>query len=320
MWKFLIIILALLPLFHSSLDAQLSIENPNSVHFVNENINIKWNLNSRIELFWKNSSEQVWSPIKSFPLNQSKFSWQLPYINNNIIQLKIESIPNYSFKLYWEQENAHTSEIRSATFSADMKHIITASDFSIKVWDLDKRTNIEEINFTDIGRIRNAISYRSIDTIIISTDNSFYLYDLINRTLKTIGIETSSMVRYSRVHHNLPIVAYGDHSSNIALYNIETGQIIWQQKIDPKDEINSVNFSSTGDSIVFGGGIGQIYVVNWKENSEIIRFGRHGTESGQNQTIFETSFSECGKFVLSCGVDAMIRLWSIDLMQEINNF
>ncbi len=319
MWKLLLLIFAL-PLAFNQLYAQFSIDNPQAKHYVNDNISIYWTYSNNSNLFWKNSTQEDWQLIKSFSNKENSYSWQLPYISNNTIQLKIETIPDYSLDLIWEEADAHTSEIRSATFSQDMKHIITASDFTIKIWDLISKKLVEEINFSDIGRIRNAIFYRNIDTLFISTDNSIYLYDLKNSAINEIGIENSTMVRYSRVHQYLPLLAYGDHNSNIVLYNIDTEEVVWQRKIEPKDEINSVNFSSTGDSIVFGGGIGQIYVANWADNNEIISFGRHGTESGQNLTIFETSFSECGKFVLSCGVDATIRLWNIDERKEIARF
>jgi WD40 repeat protein len=86
-----------------------------------------------------------------------------------------------------------------------------------------------------------------------------------------------------------------------------------------RSEIYSIDFSSTGDSLLCGAYNGSLYLIN-TVTDDIRKFGSHGS-GNQNTVVFDVAFVQGSPLALSAAADGKVRSWLLSdfsLSREID--
>jgi WD40 repeat protein len=191
----------------------------NDTLFVGDKIVFKNISQTPLSLFYTLDSTQNW--IKITDDFNDEYEWQLPFSLSTNIKFKANKRSIIQPELIWEEEFAHTGEIRSASFSEDGKLLITlGSDAKIKIWDILKRKCVDSLELSTNEYVYDARFFHSNDKILFSVQNISYIWNRKNGTYNsfyTIG----DFIRKIDIHPNENKFAVISNNNNLALF-IET--------------------------------------------------------------------------------------------------
>lgn len=314
------IIFCLLLLYASFLPSQtFYIDNPQNTHFVNEQINLKFASDTLdfIDIFAFDELNNQYYFGRTF--QNEDFSFILPYVKSKNLNLVAERLKYSPTQIIWHRQNAHPTEIRSVCFAAQDFVLVTASENEVNFWDVANKTLIKTINLQQFGRIRYVLPIGAFaDTLFVGTTDGIYMFDAKNLLKQDIGKGLiSGNIRRIAHHPNKRVIAFGADSGFVGIFDYDKFEFITYYKLGTQhegDEIYSIAFSSTGDSVITGVYNGSLYLIDLN-SSKIQKFGSHGINN-QNTVVFEVAFSHNLPYVASASADRTVRIWSLsDLLQ-----
>lgn len=235
---------------------------------------------------------------------------------------------------------AHDGPVKSVSFTADGKYIVSAgTDGLIKIRDAKNYNLINRIEFQgfattspdgkliaatgtdknnklwllpeckEIFATGKMIDYRR--AIAISPDGKTFAGSSFSEVL-LFGIDDGKLKKTINGHDGWiysicyspdgKLLATGSTDMTAIIWNIETGRQIKILK-GHKAGIHIVKFSPDGKTIATGSADGMIKLWNAETGKEIISIQK-------NKNIIKTiAFSPCGRFLLSSGTDKTIKVW-----------
>ncbi|MEJ5245695.1 MAG: T9SS type A sorting domain-containing protein [Bacteroidota bacterium] len=299
------------------------IANPRPVYFVDDTVQLIFQPNNFkfADLLGYGISEKYF--FGRISLADNNYSLKIPYVRSKNLQV-VANFENYSEPvLLWHKENAHTSEIRSIVFAARDFALVTANANEVNFWDIANRRLIKTINLQQFGQIRFVLPAQSADTLFVGTVNGIYMFDVARIEIKDIvqGLFSGNVRRIAH-HPTKKIIAFGADSGFVAVFDYQKFDFVRAYRVDlsaDRSEIYSIDFSSTGDSLLCGAYNGSLYLIN-TVTDEIRKFGSHGS-GNQNTVVFDVAFVQGSPLALSAAADGKVRSWLLSdfsLSREID--
>ena len=204
----------------------------------------------------------------------------------------------------------HTEQVNAITFSPNGRWLVSGSDdYTFKVWDVSQRTEITNLqHITDRARSQ-------IKAVAFSPDG---------RHLATAGVhvklwDTRSWSEIATLRHaewiwttvfssDNKLIATGDASGHVHVWNVETQQAIVQLQAD-SNSVYAVQFSPNGRLLAGAGYEGKVRlwkVPNWES---------HGTLTS-NGTVSEISFSPDSSTLATPGYES-VDLWAVGVGENM---
>lgn len=295
----------------------ISLSNPQNLYFVDENIEIKI-ADDTFDFVSINGSDGVenyfFGRISS---KEQQFSFQIPYVKSKFLRLKANFEKYSEPKIIWYKENAHPSEIRSIQFVAQDFVLVTSSAREVNFWDIGNRKLIRTVNLQQFGQIRFVLPTRTADTLFVGTVDGIYMFDGKNMVVKNFGQDVLSGNVRRIVHHpSKKQIAFGADSGFVGIFDYVAFDFVKTYRVDKNpdgNEIYSIAYSSTGDSLVCGAYNGSLYLIDTKTDI-VHKFGSHGINN-QNTVVFDVAFARSHPYIVSAAADAMVRLWRLPTFQ-----
>ena len=243
---------------------------------------------------------------------------------------------------------AHTSAIRSLSFSPDSNILATGSaDKNIKLWDLQGHElqtikghdeAVRSVSFSPDGKnllsasldctvrlweINNRVQQlwdghsAAVRTVAISPDGQSFVSGSLDKCIKIWDMQGNLCQTIECEHDILSIsfspdgqtLAVGSGDKAIALWSMGTHPQLQQSLVGHSTAVWTVDFSPDGQKVVSGSGDKLVKI--WQVDGT-----GNGTElcslSGHRSTIWTVKFSPDGQKVLSGSGDDTVKIWSID--------
>ncbi len=314
------LLLIQLGILHSQ---SIFLANPSPIYFVEDTVELIFQSNNfkfADILGFDNSENYFFGRIS---LENNNFSLKVPYVKSKNLRI-VANFENYSEPVVlWHQENAHTSEVRSIVFAAQDFALVTANANEVNFWDIANRRLIKTINLQQFGQIRFVLPTQSADTLFVGTVSGIYMFDVARIEKKDIaqGLFSGNVRRIAH-HPTKKIIAFGADSGFVAVFDYQKFDLVKTYRVDllaERSEIYSIDFSSTGDSLLCGAYNGFLYLIN-TVTDEIRKFGTHGS-GNQNTVVFDVAFVQGSPLALSAAADGKVRSWllpNLSLSREID--
>lgn len=287
------------------------VANPRSIYFVDDTVQliIKSNQFKFADILGFDISENYF--FGRIALDDTIFLLQVPYVKSKNLQV-VANFENYTEPVVlWQRKNAHTSEIRSIFFAAQDFALVTANANEVNFWDIANRSLIKTINLQQFGQIRFVLPTQSADTLFVGTVSGIYMFDATRIEKKDIATGLfSGNVRRIAHHPTKKIIAFGADSGFVGVFDYQKFDLVNTYRVDllaDGNEIYSIDFSSTGDSLLCGAYNGSLYLIN-TVSGEIRKFGSHGV-GNQNTVVFDVDFVQGLPLALSAAADGKVRSW-----------
>jgi len=295
------------------------VENPQNPYFVNEQIKLKF-LPDTFDFIDISAFDNLGNQYYFGRTFQNEdFSFDVPYVKDKTHNLVAERL-NYSpAQILWHKQNAHPKEIRSVCFAAKDLALVTASENEVNFWDIANKNLIKTINLEQFGRIRYVLPIgATADTLFVGTTDGIYMFDVNNLVKQDIGQGLlNGNVRRIAHHPNKRMIAFGADSGFVGVFDYSKFNFISQYKlgnINDGNEIYSILFSPTGDTLLAGAYNGSLYLIDQK-TSKIEKFGSHGINN-QNTVVFDVAFSASLPYAVSVSADGTVRIWSLSELSQ----
>jgi len=282
-----------------------------------------------IEILWSNPKfrpidlyyrldMQAWILIES-DLLQNSYIWTVPQTNAQKISFKVTYSVIDTPELYWHQENASTKEIRAGLFSPSGKRILTGSaDNIVRLWDFDLKSLLYEVNLDTIGNLLYSVPY-SDDIAFVSLDEYLARLDFSSVDIISNVISIGSAVRaLDCTGKNGGMVAASSLDGYVYIFDTDLNFLKKFQSTS-SENLYSVRFSRDGKLICLSDYEGVIDCYDIETGELIFSGSGHGANQ-QNTVVWSVDISPDNTTVLSGGVDATVRLWSVFDESEINKF
>ena len=299
-----------LSILHSQ---SIIVTNPRPIYFVDDTVYLNLQPNSFNFVDITGFDDSVSYFFGRIPSKDGYFLFRVPYVKSKNLQI-VANFENYSKPVVlWHRENAHTSEIRSVFFAVQDFALVTANANEVNFWDIANRRLIKTINLQQFGQIRFVLPTPSADTLFVGTVNGIYMFDAARIEKKDIGIGLfSGNVRRIAHHPTKKIIAFGADSGFVGVFDYQKFDFVKTYRVDSSaegNEIYSIAFSQTGDSLLCGAYNGSLHLIN-TVTDDIRKFGSHGL-GNQNTVVFDVDFAGGAPLVLSAAADGKVRSWLI---------
>lgn len=287
--------------------------------YPSETIEILWsNPKSRpIDLYYR-LDMQAWILIGN-DLLQNSYIWTVPQTNAQKISFKVTYSVIDTPVLYWHQENASLNEIRSGLFSPSGKRILTGSaDNIVRLWDFDQKSLLYEVNLDTIGNLLYSIPY-SDDIAYVSLDEYLVQLDFSSSDVISNVISIGSAVRsLDCTEKKGGMVAASSLDGYVYIFDTNLNFIKKFQSTS-SENLYSVRFSRDGKLICLSDYEGVIDCYDIETGELVFSVSGHGANQ-QNTVVWSVDISPDNTTVLSGGVDASVRLWSVFNENELKKF
>ncbi|ODQ67814.1 WD40 repeat-like protein [Nadsonia fulvescens var. elongata DSM 6958] len=140
-----------------------------------------------------------------------------------------------------------------------------------------------------------------------SQDNSIRLYNLLDLSPSKNLPSLRAVPTYLSFSSSGALLAAGDSTGKITLYDAETGTVITSRWAFHSGRINSISWHPTDDFIVSGSLDTNVYIYSVKTPSKNAKFlGAHKDGVNAVEWITDSTF-------VSAGADAAIKWWNVKL-------
>ncbi|KAJ3409378.1 hypothetical protein CcCBS67573_g01347 [Chytriomyces confervae] len=230
----------------------------------------------------------------------------------------------------------HKGAVRGAAFSVDGAYIATASaDASLKVLDVAKIQNCRKdssMAATDKPAIRtfydhqsaaNAVAFHPNGSILASCsdDQTIKLYDLQKLNMKRgfRYMQDACAVRCISFHPTGDYLLAGTDHECVRIYDMQTFKCYRPSMPSTGDltgSITKAEFSPFGNVFATSSTDGSIRIYDGVGGKLINTIAQaHGGAS-----VSSIQFSQNGKWLLSCGLDSLPRLWDLGSGRVLQTF
>ena len=199
---------------------------------------------------------------------------------------------------------AHTSAIRSVSFSVDGNLLATGSaDKNIKIWDLHGKEQQIFKGHTDPIR---SISFSPDGKTLLSAslDSTVRQWQIGNRTQQTLFGHTAAVRSVTFSPDGLRL-ASGSLDDQIKIWDLQGNEL---QNIVGQNDILSICFSPDGNRLLVGSGDSAISLWDLQGNSQQLV----QTFTGHSTAVWTVDFSADGQKIVSGSSDKSVKLWRID--------
>lgn len=277
---------------------------------------------------------QLWNVENGQPLGEplaghSDFIQELAFSPDGKI---LVSASNDSIILFWdlasrqiigEPLTGHDQGVYSVAFSPDGRTLASSSggsDYRIFFWDVETRTQISDpiehnygttmsLDFSPDGKIL-AFS-GGIEIALIESETRQLIMDLLTGHLGFVNCISFSP--------DGKLLASGGDDGYVILWDVISGNQVFDPMIGHRDNVYSVSFSPDGKTLASGSADGKI--ILWDvESGQIIGEPILGNRFG----IYDLAFGEKGNILFSSGngeinfLDISPEFWAYTLCQKIN--
>lgn len=238
--------------------------------------------------------------------NSQIYLWSLKQNqNDNQEEKSIDEISiNDMFRLL-----AHTGPVYNIQFLKDLDLMLSCSeDTTIRLWCLNEKCNVfvyrghnYPVWSLDIGPQGSLFASASMDT-------TARMFRLDKMTPLRIFCGHDDDVECVKFHPNEKYIATGSSDTTIRLWSISDGKMV-RLMVGHQKPIISLSFLPNGKFLASVSGDGIIKIWNLATNSVSNEF--HNIPSS-----FTISFSAEQKFISSCGIDNVLRLYQLEQEQS----
>jgi WD40 repeat protein len=204
---------------------------------------------------------------------------------------------------------------RVVAFAADNATLATTGDDQIvRVWDVDSGSPLEVLEGQ--GAIVRGLAFPSERQLLaVAENNSAIIWETQPQWLleRTIGAPDSTAAFVDRVtaldvspDNKLLATGTGEpsRSGDVALWNLETGELIQRLKEPHSDEVFAVEFSRDGQYIVSSAADRFVKIFKVADGSFERAF------EGHTHHVLGVSWSADGRQLASSGADKVIKIWN----------
>ena len=222
-------------------------------------------------------------------------------------------------KLWDLQDNSvttlgrHNDAVNAIDFSPDGQMLASVGDdYKCYLWDVSSQRTVvtlEHINDSGKSQIKD-VSFSGDDRFFATAGRGVKLWDAVS--WQELATFQSKQWFFSVAFSNDgQLLAAGDESGNVRVWNVETRRVVVEMKIDPMG-VYSVAFSPDDTILASAGHEGEIKllsVMDWEMIGTIRNFG----------TVFDLDFTPDGQTLASTGYKR-ISLWSVENGENIVSF
>ncbi|TAL66873.1 MAG: WD40 repeat domain-containing protein [Bacteroidetes bacterium] len=274
---------------------------------------IEWNnaqFNSVISLFYSNNEGSSWQLIAD-SLSTKFYNWQIPLLDTLKLKFRIVSDINDDPELLWEISNAHNSEVRTVSLSADGRFALSSGgDSLVKIWDISSKAVIDSIKLSN-QYIYGAYQFHGIDSIIIAFDSSAILWDRINHTTLIFGKGYfQNIVKSCAVNPAMSLFEAGSYDGYLMLFSVITGDTIASFHSDDYSNIYTCSFSNDGTILLFSTYSGDIYAYDVINESLIRKFDSE--DRSGSRLVWSSICSSDNKYMVTGCVDGLVRIYDMN--------
>jgi WD40 repeat protein len=282
-----------------------------------KNVSIQW-INSSsdyIDLYY--SFDNInWNLIET-KISGDSYNWTMPFTLKKNIFFKIEIEKYTKPTLLWDEENAHSKEIKCIRFIGDNKILTAGADNYAKIWDLTTRKEVNSVLFQTKGNIQSAVE-TTPGIIAVNLDTKVYLWNYkFNEITEIISDTSFGYVRFIDYNPAASLLALACEDGVVRVFDLN-GKKINEFWTGFDNYLYTVKFNRDGNLIAAGGYNGFIYIFNRINNTIVKTIERHG-DAG-NMVVWSVDISPDNNYFLSCGVDRTVRMWEMKTLSEVKRF
>lgn len=289
---------------------------PSDTLIMGQSVRIEWtgSNGNAVNLEYSSDSGSSWNNIAS-GLISSSYNWQVPEIESNKLNFRVQLGSLLKPYILWDIESAHSKEVRYTEISRDGRYIISAGgDNFVKLWNIAGRKVEDSVNTSLFGckDTYSAIFTSSDDSILVAADNRIWLWDRIQKSFSDLtGSAYIGIVRAISYSPAMNIFAGCSFDSTVKIYSLVSHTILYDSGNLGLGELYSIGFSSDGRRFAVGGTNGKVLVKEWSNVDPPVVVGDHGTVFGEH-TVWSVKLTPDGKSAVSCGVDLTVRTWDLE--------
>ena len=207
----------------------------------------------------------------------------------------------------------HSYPMEYAAITTDGQKIVTASDEYVKIWDAYTGDELHSVRVTENGYAGQ---------IAISPDDKLAVVATYSTPSKLLDLETGKIMKVFSWPESASYVAAfspdGDkvllaHSSNVGIWDINTGKQLFSFVTGDSGSPHSVRYSFDGTKIITTKNhIAQIWD---SKTGALIQ-----TLTGHSSEVYDAVFSPDGKWAATASGDFTAKIWDVATGKEIRSF
>jgi factor associated with neutral sphingomyelinase activation len=258
--------------------------------------------NTSLDSLFSKNEKDLLSFVKKSNFYDEKVIKESIFVNNSTnLNLKVS------------EKGYHKDAISSCCLSKDNSTLYTSSiDSTSKIYSIDKKSQKRRINEMGDDFLSSLCLIEKNDTSILvcsSFDDNIYVYSNdYGKVLEVLKSHTDSVTRLSFMDDKL---ISSSHDTTVKLWKCYKNGEFAKQPIhdyDHDNEVNCLNFDSTGNLFVSGCKDGKIMVFDIRSNEIVNEFQTHSSE------ITDVSFlgTDSNKFA-SSSHDKTVKIFNTSL-------
>ena len=203
--------------------------------------------------------------------------------------------------------------VRNVAFSPDSKTVVISTSNKFIVWDVASG-EIKLVRSLTMGNVYAVVfspDGKTIATGGSEQEEGLQLWDAETGTLiKTFAGLKSGVETVAFSPDGKTIAAAGDVDDSIKLWDVDTGYLKSDLRIESDPEINKITFSPDGKTIAGCAGWSDRMVYLWDVASGTLR----ASLTGHTDSVNYVSFSPDGRTLASGGEDYTVVLWDAETL------
>jgi WD40 repeat protein/serine/threonine protein kinase len=196
----------------------------------------------------------------------------------------------------------HPDIVNSVVFSPDGQRLASATDFSVRIWDIDAEQQISELP-----------GHGAAGNCLVSGGEQQYLASASGNSMVTIWDWRTGQERHTLRGHDAGVVslccsrdgrwlAASSNDGRIKIWNALTGQEV-RTLLGHGSTVYATAFNADGKRLASGGEDETLRLWDLQTGQEVLTLRRH------RGSIRSLDFSPDGNRLVSAGLDKTVRIW-----------